>query len=66
MFEQTVTEPAHIHGGVLDLMLIDVPDVVEVWVGSPVRVSFLQIIVQFYRCYAGATKTSLGMYAGLS
>ena len=34
-----VTEPAHIDGGVLDLGLTDVPDVVGVRVGSPVGTS---------------------------
>ena len=29
-----LTEPTHIGGGVLDLVLTGIPDVAEVWVGS--------------------------------
>ena len=36
--EQMITEPTHIDGGVLDLVLTDVPDVVVVRVGSPVGI----------------------------
>ena len=37
--EQMVTEPTHIDGEVLELVLTDVPDIVGVQVGSPVRTS---------------------------
>ena len=33
--KQMVTEPTHIDGGVLDLVLTDVPDVIRVRVGLP-------------------------------
>ena len=35
-WQQMVTQPTHIDGGVLDLVLTDVHDLVEVWVGLPV------------------------------
>ena len=33
--EQMVTEPTHVDGGVLDLVLTDVPDIIGVRVSSP-------------------------------
>ena len=46
-----VTEPTHIDGGVLDLVLTDVPDIVEVRVGTPVGTSgysavFMNVVVE--------------------
>ena len=37
--ERMKTEPTHIDGGVLDVMLTDVPDLIEVRVGSSVGTS---------------------------
>ena len=56
-----VTEPTHIDGGVLDLVLTDVLYVVGVRVGSPavgprIIVSFLYMLCwssQFHTWYAG-------------
>ena len=50
-FEQMVTEPTHIDGGVLVLVLTNVPGVEGVWVGSPVGTSdhsavFIDVILQ--------------------
>ena len=50
-WEQTVTEPTHIDGGVLDLVLADVPDVAGVQFGSPVGTSdhsavFIDIVLE--------------------
>ena len=50
-YEQMVTEPTHIDGRVLDLVLTDIPDVVGVRVGSHVGTSdhiavFMDIVLE--------------------
>ena len=55
--EQTFTEPTHIDGGVLDLVLTYVSDLVGIRVDSPVEIS--DHLAVFYRYCAGATYTSL-------
>ena len=50
-FEQMVTEPTHINGGVLDLVLTDVPDVIGVQFGSQVGASdysalFIDVVLE--------------------
>ena len=57
--EHTVTEPIRIDGGELDLVLTDVPDVLGIWVGSPVGTSDYSVI--FIDFFAGATYSSLGV-----
>ena len=42
---QTVTEPTHIDGGVLDLLLTDVSNAIGVRVGSPVGTSNHSVIL---------------------
>ena len=49
--EQMVTEPTHIDGGVLDLVLTDVPDVVGAQVIMPVgtsdhRIVFIDVVLE--------------------
>ena len=50
-YEQMVTEPTHIDEGVLDLVLTDIPDVVEYRVESPVGPSghgavFMDVVLE--------------------
>ena len=50
--EQMVTEPAHIDGGDLDLVLTDVQDLVEILVGSSVWTSnycsiFIDVFLEY-------------------
>ena len=59
--KQMITEPTHIDGGVLDLVLTDVHYIAGDEVASLLE---HQIIVPFYRYYAGATYSSLGVKAG--
>ena len=55
--EQINKESTHIDGGVLDLVLTNVPHVV----GVPARQLEPQIIVSFLQYCAGATYSSLGV-----
>ena len=54
-YDQMVTEPTHIDGGVLDFVLISVHDLVEVRVGSPVGISdqsgiFIDVVLEHLVC----------------
>ena len=54
-YEQMVTEPTHIDGGVPNLVLTSVHDLFEVWVGSPVGTSdhsaiFIDVVLEYLVC----------------
>ena len=56
-----VTKVTHINGGVLYLMLADVPGYVGVRVGSHLEPRIIVAAALFCNCCAGATYFSLGM-----
>ena len=53
--ELMATEPTHIDGWVLDLVLTDIQDLVEIRVGSPVETSDHSSI--FWMCWCNLTLT---------